>query len=337
MTTNYIDLVDLGVENTTANIQRVLRQFPFFMQESDLHQYMAVMASQEIGSRVRDTLDAVYRNSMPSTVEEMGIPYWQKLLDYPSLHGDTLEVARARILSKTVHSERRVTDIANIVRLYLQGNRAYTSASVNNSNLIPVGHGAIEGFEVGQLIYIGPSKAIVTEVDVATSSLRIDRNITAHIFELVSDSPVIITQVFPALELYDDENVNYDSTHDYDASNEQAYIFFIYVEKSRILSLENIIEAVANARPAHLNFMILSYPPLLYSDSNYTYNGVFTDPADYNNVGEYASAGLSYNGVSDLGAYDSSTQSYDDPERRYDDPNALGILYNGSEILFGGY
>ena len=333
--TNYIDLVDLGVENTTTNIQRVLREFPFFMQESDLHQYMAVMASQEIGSRLRDALDAVYRNSMPSTVEEMGIPYWQILLDYPSLHGDTLEVARARILSKTVRFERRVTDIANIVRLYLQGNRTYTSASVNQSNLIPVN--SIEGFEGGQLIFIGPSRAIITEVDAAASILRLDRDISAHVFELVSDSPVIITQLFPPLELYDSVNTNYDSTNRYDSDNTGAYFFFIYIEKSRILSLERIIETVTDARPAHLNFMILSYPPLLYSDNNYTYNGVFTDPADYNNVGSYVSSGLTYGGVSDLGSYDSSTQSYDDPERRYDNPNAPGILYNGSEILFGGY
>lgn len=332
--TTYPDLVDLGIENTTSEIRRILRQYPAFMQDSYFHQLIATIVAQEIDSRAKDLLDSIYRNARPALVEEMGIPYWQTLLDYPSLHGDTLEVARARILSKTVRSERRVTDIANIVRLYLSGNRTYTADSAIDSNLVIVN--STDGFIVGQLIWIGPVPAIIESIDVATSSFILDRQVTAHIFELVSDSPVIITQVFPLKNLYDSD-VPYNSFQSYDADNSGAYLFYIFVEKARILSLPNIIEAVTNARPAHLNFMILSYPPITYNDPNYTYNGVFVNSALYNNASPYNTGGLTYNGVSDLGSYDSPTQPYDNPLRRYDDPNTASILYNGSEVLFGGY
>lgn len=331
---NYPDIVNLGIENTTKDIERVLRQFPFFMQESDLMQWLAVVSSQEIGSKARDTLDDVYRNSVPSTVEQMGIPYWQILLNYPSLHGDTLEVARARILTKTVRFQRRVTDIANLVRLYLAGNRTYTSASVNHTNLVPVND--VDGFITGQLVWVGPTPAIITEIDALTSSLKLDRDVVAHVFELVSDSPVVITQSFPIKELYDDVNNTFNSIRTYDADTSRAYMFFIFVEKSRVLSLRDIIEAVTDARPAHLNFQILSYPPILYRDPLYTYIGELVDPALYVNAAPYSTPDMTYGGISNLSIYDSPSQTYDNAFVRYNSANETGILYNGSEILYGG-
>lgn len=333
--TTYVDIVKAGIENSTQEIRKVANQVPDFMQSSELFQLVAVIATQEIDSRVRDVFDTIFRNTVPALVEPAFIPQWSVLLGYPLLANDSNEIARAKILSKTVHSQRRLIDIANIVRLYLSGNSTYTSATIRNTDLIPVYDPT--GFTVGQTVYVGPNLAVITEVNGIEGYIRLDRYVTARIFELVSDSPVIITQIFDPIQTYDSLGDTYDSGRPYDAPPTAAYTFDIFVEKQRIISLQDIIDSVTAARPAHLNFRILAYPPLTYNQNDFTYNGVPVQSDFYNSAAQYNDNGVSYNGVSSFGSYDSPTETYDNPLRPYDDPHGSDVLYNGSEVLFGGF
>ncbi len=222
------------VTEATERLNKVRRSFPDFMRESEVIQMFTTAWGEEITSRIADVNLTILRNVRPSTAEQIGFAWWEELLNLEHNVGDSDNLIRARILSKTVKKERsRVVDIATIVRFFLVGTKTFTTLPIENNTRIPVG--TITGFSVGTTVYIGSLARSIVSIDVANSTLIVSSPIVkAHAFTIVSQHEITIEEQY------------------------STYFFKIYLDIGLILNQQSLINAILAARPAHLGFSILS-------------------------------------------------------------------------------
>lgn len=240
----------------TDRLQRLRRYFPPYLYDSEVIQMFVTVWGEEISSRLVDQTLAVIRNIRPTTADDTGISLWEDLLDLEHNVGDSNDLIRARILSKTVKQARsRVVDIGNVVRFYLTGTKTFTTSAVTNNTRVPVKN--LAGLTLGLPIFIGSLSRSIVDIDPAKSEIIVNTPITIHAFALVTKEEVAITETIA------------------------SYRFTISVDIASILDEAALINAVLEARPAHLGFDILS-GLVNYDDAGRNYDDA---GVDYNGLG----------------------------------------------------
>lgn len=273
---------DFEVE-ATERLKRLRRYFPPYLHDSEVIQMFVTVWGEEVSSRLVDQFLAIIRNIRPTTADDTGISLWEELLDLEHNVGDSNDLIRARILAKTVRQARsRIVDIGNVVRFFLTGINTFTISAVMNNTRIPVK--SIVGFTVGLPIFIGSLSRSIVDIDPATSEFIVDTPITIHAFALVTQEEVIIDDF--SLESgfigYSDSSVTYsDPDESYGGVSGTPYRFSIFLDISKILDQQALINAVLAARPAHLGFDISS-GTVDYDDAGRNYDDA---SVDYNGLG----------------------------------------------------
>lgn len=212
--------------------RKILEYFPRWMQPSQLIKDWSIVIANEVTSRVDDLFYMSGRQVRPSTSTELGLPYWQEMLGVPFSSQDSIELKRAKIFSKTVHGSRlRPEDMANIIRFYLSGLHTFVSAQVNNSKTIRVR--SLDGFVVGQQIYVGAFLTRIEQIRLDIQALVVEDRISVPAYTLIATSLVEIEE---------------------DYGN---YLFIIRLDSNTVLDLPSMIDAIERTKPAHLNYQIV--------------------------------------------------------------------------------
>lgn len=226
---------------------KVLKMFPQFMRESDLIQGISRAIADETTSRSGDLVSELLRNQRPSLVRSQFIELLETQFGIPVDTTLSIDVRRARVFQKTLRRHRtRLVDIATVVRQFLNGTTTYAIVQVESSKNVRVRD--ITGFTPGIDIYIGAEKRTIDSIDRETQTLVVDAEVSADAYTLVSDIEVEIIE-FPS-----------------------DYYFVIFLDADSYDSLDPIIEAVNEIKPAHLGYVIARAPGITYNEAGITYN-----------------------------------------------------------------
>ncbi len=214
------------------DIDKILRYFPAIIQDSKLMQAFAVAIFEENNSRINGLARDLVMSTKAEASSETIIGLWETAVDVASEIGANLGARRANVLSKTIRKNRiRTSDLANIARNYIAGSKTYTIHPAVDETVVRVR--SIEGFTIGNEIYIGELPVIIVDLIPKTREMVLDREVTAHAYELVTTSLVQIEEI-PA-----------------------SYAFNLIIEIEDLLNEQGLIDAIEAAKPAHLNGTII--------------------------------------------------------------------------------
>jgi len=184
--------------------------------------------------------------------------------------GLTLDLRRAVLLSMTLgHLRLRPFDMADVVRNFLQGPKAYVLQNYTNVTKFRVSN--VQDFLIGKPVFVGGQIATLIDILRETNELVVSSPISPYPNALVSQSYVNIVQQY------------------------SDYIFNITVRQSDLLSQDELVAAVNRTKPAHLGWR-------LYALGANIDQGYYDEPASLSDDGDLitdavASATLLYENV----------------------------------------
>lgn len=270
--------------------RRVLSHFPTYMRDSTLVQSVSKIIASEISSRQMDQFDEILKSTRPSLVRTPGLPLWEAMLGLPANVGDTVDLKRARVLSKTQRRNRmREVDLARVARRYMAGFIGHTTRTIEESRRIPVDN--LSGLYTGQTLYFGPERLTIISVESAVSEVVVNRDVSLTSYSVISEAEVQIV-------------VEHDK-----------YIFNVLLNESEILELDALVIGLEAAKPAHLGFRIIALPIITYSDARFTYGGLDTQENYDDALADYDDAARPYDQV-----VSGSTITY----------NGANVIYDGT-------
>lgn len=232
------------VHEDTERSRRILEFFPRWMQSSNLIELWSIAIAEEVTSRIGDLYFMWRRQTRPTLVTDDGFPYWFEALQIPDNPSEPADLKRAKILSKFRRANRiRLEDIANIVRFYLDGNITFISSTTTNSKIIQVRD--VTGFTPGTQVFIGGFATSIVSIDAGRREFTLADAVTAPAYTVVADSIVEVEEDIP------------------------NYAFVIRLDASTVFDLNEMIRAIAEARPAHLDFTVvdLATDAFLFEDA----------------------------------------------------------------------